>query len=394
MMIQAVLGNPHHPEYGVATIPFPIPRDQHAHCMELLEALEASTYCTPTSIGGFPQVSGIEFTVDTTKAYDQGEQYPGSTYYGPKSIQRVTIETVGGEPFDANATYTIATNDFMAAGGDTYYAFAAASVNYDLGLSMDEVVMDYITDELKGTVTEEAYGQPAGRITVDQGLAFTDVAATSPYYDGIEWAVDEGITDIVCTSHATPGITPFPTEKYLAHFAQAQQWCSENQLPITLHTGCEILYTDASPHLLKEGHYPSLAETWTVLVEFSGDVPYSRMCEAARLFGNAGFTVIFAHVERFDPMRNFKHVRELREEYGVYMQMNANTVLKKKGFFADRWTRKMLDEGYIDCIATDAHNTTSRPCRMRECFEKLKASYGVEAAEELCGGFQRRLLNL
>ena len=162
---------------------------------ELLEALEASTYCTPTSIGGFPQVSGIEFTVDTTKAYDQGELYPGSTYYGPKSIQRVTIETVGGEPFDANATYTIATNDFMAAGGDTYYAFAAASVNYDLGLSMDEVVMDYITDELKGTVTEEAYGQPAGRITVDQGLAFTDVAATSPYYDGIEWAVDEGITN-------------------------------------------------------------------------------------------------------------------------------------------------------------------------------------------------------
>ena len=40
MMIQAVLSNPHHPEYGVATIPFPIPRDQHAHCMELLEALE------------------------------------------------------------------------------------------------------------------------------------------------------------------------------------------------------------------------------------------------------------------------------------------------------------------------------------------------------------------
>ena len=162
---------------------------------ELLEALEASTYCTPTSIGGFPQVSGIEFTVDTTKAYDQGEQYPGSTYYGPKSIQRVTIETVGGEPFDANATYTIATNDFMAAGGDTYYAFAAASVNYDLGIAMDEVVMDYITDELKGTVTAEAYGEPAGRITVDQGLAFTDVAATSPYYDGIEWAVDEGITN-------------------------------------------------------------------------------------------------------------------------------------------------------------------------------------------------------
>ena len=40
MMIHAVLGNPNHPEYGVATIPFPIPHDQYAHCMELLGALE------------------------------------------------------------------------------------------------------------------------------------------------------------------------------------------------------------------------------------------------------------------------------------------------------------------------------------------------------------------
>ena len=40
MMFLAVLSNRDHPEYGVATIPFPIPRNQYAHCMELLEALE------------------------------------------------------------------------------------------------------------------------------------------------------------------------------------------------------------------------------------------------------------------------------------------------------------------------------------------------------------------
>ena len=39
-MISAVLSNPGHPDYGVVTIPFPIPRDQYMHCMELLEALE------------------------------------------------------------------------------------------------------------------------------------------------------------------------------------------------------------------------------------------------------------------------------------------------------------------------------------------------------------------
>ena len=39
-MMQAVLSNASHPEYGVATIPFPIPREQFDHCIELVEAME------------------------------------------------------------------------------------------------------------------------------------------------------------------------------------------------------------------------------------------------------------------------------------------------------------------------------------------------------------------
>lgn len=57
MMIQAILSNPSHPEYGVATIPFPIPHDQYAHCMELLEALEigdaVKADCKVTKIDSF-----------------------------------------------------------------------------------------------------------------------------------------------------------------------------------------------------------------------------------------------------------------------------------------------------------------------------------------------------
>ena len=160
---------------------------------ELLEALEASTYCTPETIGGFPHVSGIVFTVDTGKSYDQGEQYPGSTYYAPKSIQRVTIQSVGGKAFDPKATYTIATNDFMAAGGDTYYAFKTASVNYDLGVPMDEVVMEYVTEELDGVVTAEDYGASEGRITIKKGLPFTDVAADAAYYDDVLYVYENNI---------------------------------------------------------------------------------------------------------------------------------------------------------------------------------------------------------
>lgn len=141
---------------------------------ELLEALEASTYCTPEPVGAFPQVAGIEFTINTGAAYDAGENYPGTTYAEPASINRVTILTVGGQAFDVDATYTIVTNDFMAAGGDTYYAFSAAESGYDTGISLDQVVMDYITEELDGTVTAARYGQTANRIHT---ISYNDVTA-------------------------------------------------------------------------------------------------------------------------------------------------------------------------------------------------------------------------
>ena len=133
---------------------------------KLLEALEASTYCTPNAVGAFPQVSGLKFTVDTGKAYDaNAETYPGSTYYGPKTINRVTIESVNGKEFKADDTYAVITNNFCAGGGDTYYAFASAETVIDTGIPMDVAVMDYITNQLKGVVGE-AYAKPQGRITV------------------------------------------------------------------------------------------------------------------------------------------------------------------------------------------------------------------------------------
>ncbi len=136
---------------------------------ELLEALEASTYSTPGAIGGFPQVAGMKFTIDTTKEFDKGDLYPGSTYHQPKSIKRVSIQEINGKPFDPKATYAVVTNNFLAAGGDTYYAFASASSQFDTGLPLDEVLMEYITLELNATVTAKQYGQPQGRITVLTG---------------------------------------------------------------------------------------------------------------------------------------------------------------------------------------------------------------------------------
>lgn len=143
---------------------------------ELLEALEASTYCTPDAIGGFPQVSGINYTISTAVAYDaNAETYPASTYYAPKSINRVVINSINGKEFKADDTYAVITNDFCGGGGDTYYAFAAATAKFDTGIPLDEVVMEYITAELKGVIGKQ-YAAPQGRILMNP---FKDVKVSS-----------------------------------------------------------------------------------------------------------------------------------------------------------------------------------------------------------------------
>ena len=141
---------------------------------ELLEALEASTYSLP--VGGFPQVAGINFTLSTAVAYDaNAETYPASTYYGPKSINRVVINSINGKEFKADDTYAVVTNNFVAGGGDTYYAFAAASAQFDTGIPLDEAVMEYVTTELKGVIGAQ-YAAPQGRILMNP---FKDVKVSS-----------------------------------------------------------------------------------------------------------------------------------------------------------------------------------------------------------------------
>ena len=169
---------------------------------ELLEALEASTYCTPGAIGGFPQVSGINYTIHTGKAYDaNAETYPNSTYYGPKSINRVVINSINGKEFKENEIYAVVTNNFCAAGGDTYYAFASASAQFDTGIPVDEAVMAYITRELKGVIGEQ-YAAPQGRITYFN--PFTDIKTTNWAFNYVINLYEDGIINGTSATTYTP----------------------------------------------------------------------------------------------------------------------------------------------------------------------------------------------
>ena len=171
---------------------------------QLLEALEASTFSTPTAVGGFPQVSGINFTIHTGKAYDKNDAtYPESTYYGPKTINRVVINSVNGKEFKANEVYAVVTNNFCAAGGDTYYAFAAATAKFDTGVPLDEVVMEYITAELKGVIGKQ-YAEPQGRILMNP---FKDVKTSAWYGSYVIDLYNDGIINGTSATTYAPNDT-------------------------------------------------------------------------------------------------------------------------------------------------------------------------------------------
>jgi 2',3'-cyclic-nucleotide 2'-phosphodiesterase (5'-nucleotidase family) len=133
---------------------------------QLLELIEAATFSTPESLGAFPQVAGIEFTLNTAITYEKGAQYPDSTYFAPASPgTRVTNVKVGGKALDLSKTYTIATNNFTASGGDTYYLFKNCET-FNTYVALEDALVNYTTEILGGIVTEAKYGQPAGRISI------------------------------------------------------------------------------------------------------------------------------------------------------------------------------------------------------------------------------------
>ena len=156
---------------------------------QLLEALEMATYCTPTALGAFPQVAGIEFTLNTAMPYVKGEAY-GTYFRCADPGQRVTNVTVGGRPLDLTASYVIASNDFTAAGGDTYYPFTLATDVYQTGVSLEEALVQYTQQELGGVIGSD-YAQPQGRIRIVS--LPVDVAADAWYGEAVTYVYENSL---------------------------------------------------------------------------------------------------------------------------------------------------------------------------------------------------------
>lgn len=133
---------------------------------EILDALEMSVRHVPDETGGFLQVSGLTFevnmSVESSVVVDDADMFVEVA--GDRRVQNVLV---GGEPIDPEATYTLASHNYMLkSGGDGYTMFADNVLLQDEVMLDNQVLINYITESLGGVVGEEysdPYGQ--GRIT-------------------------------------------------------------------------------------------------------------------------------------------------------------------------------------------------------------------------------------
>ncbi len=105
---------------------------------DIIKALENGVTDYPAAKGAFPHVAGITYTFDPAKP----------------AMERITSVMFNGKELDPNMTYSVATNDFMAAGGDQYVSLGASAQTGEYA-ALDEALINYIKQVDTATVKVE-----------------------------------------------------------------------------------------------------------------------------------------------------------------------------------------------------------------------------------------------
>lgn len=195
---------------------------------QILDALElGSMYVGTAESGGFLQVSGLKYTINTqlpssVVVDDTGAFVEVSGARRVSDVQVENRETGAYEPLDPAATYTLASHNYMLKqGGDGFTMFGEDNIKLLLDETMvdNEVLIDYLTENLDGVIGEEyadPYGQ--GRITINNepveipeeptgDLPFIDVDPDSWYYGAVEYAYENGLMNGVAADQFAPQTT-------------------------------------------------------------------------------------------------------------------------------------------------------------------------------------------
>ncbi len=196
------------------------------------------------------------------------------------------------------------------------------------------------------------------------------------------WVAD-GVSVVACTPHILPGLYHNTGPQIRQAIEQLQQALDSEGIPLRLISGADNhVIADFVPGL-KSGHLLSLADTRYVLVEPPHHVAPPKLED---LFFNiliAGFVPILTHPERLTWIKSHYAAMQRLAHGGVWMQITAGSLTGAFGKNAQYWGERMLCEGMVHILATDAHDTVRRPPILgqgRDCAAKL---VGEAEAENL-----------
>jgi protein-tyrosine phosphatase len=216
------------------------------------------------------------------------------------------------------------------------------------------------------------WGLDDGASSIETSLAMARMAAA------------DGITHVVCSPHANSQYEY--ASDVVADKIDELQWQLESEgIALKLGRGCDF-------HLSYENIQDAKAEPTKFSINGLGyllvEIPdYGVPRGLTEIFYQlqlAGMTPILTHPERNPTLQADQQrlVEWLRG--GILIQVTAGSVLGHMGKRAERMAHQLLEDRWVHFLATDAHNTTSRPPKMREAMDAVAQKYGPDYAHLLC----------
>ncbi|GAB6890927.1 tyrosine-protein phosphatase [Geobacillus stearothermophilus] len=192
-------------------------------------------------------------------------------------------------------------------------------------------------------------------------------------------AAKEGITTIIATPHHQNGTYENPRPAVLSLATELNDELKRRGITLNVLPGQEVRIHGDLLDGLARGEVMTLADTPYILIEFPSDhVPKY----AEQLLFDAqvkGFTPIIAHPERNVEIIEYPERLYQLVKRGALTQLTASSVTGHFGKNIKTFSFQLIEANLAHFIASDVHNTKTRPFRLREAYETVRKEFGTEA---------------
>ena len=196
-----------------------------------------------------------------------------------------------------------------------------------------------------------------------------------------EAAAADGIRRVVCTPHSND-MYKFDPEVNVRRRDELQARIGPR---LELLTGCDFhMNFENLQDAEKNPSKYTIAGKNYLLVEFADFSIPPSMDDALHKLMIDGLRPIITHPERNPVLCRHPERIDQWITMGCAVQVTAGSLTGRFGNRAQQMAERWLDSGRVHFIATDAHDTKSRPPRMREVFELIAARRGADVASALC----------